>query len=250
MHYSDLTLVLFIAAAGIIGTGLGGVIGSLMYTKKGKGSNLPLAFSLGIMFGLVIFSIFPESIELSGIGPTAIIMVIGIFSAGIINLAIVKSRSGSGDIHGDLSLQNSGIMFVVAVSLHNLPEGIALGAGAHHNIALGITWAILITLHNLPMGMSISIPLIESGKSKWFSIILTALVGSTLLIGGVVGILLGDIGEAFLAGALSLAGGILLFVVIKEKIQMFKSKALDAKTILIIILGIALSFVITSLGGH
>ena len=250
MQNKELIIILIIAAAGIVGTGIGGVIGSFLKSKTDRGIRLTMSLSIGIMLGLVLFSILPESVELSGVTETIISIVVGALVAFVFITIIEKIGFDDELSHGSVSYSRSGFMFVAAISLHNLPEGIALGVGAHHNIVLGITWAVLITLHNLPMGISISIPFIESGKSKKFSIVITALVGSTLLVGGVIGLLLGDISESFRAYTLSVSAGILLFVIIKEIVPMIKSKGIDIKCFFIIILGLVLSFLITSLGHH
>ena len=247
---NELLLIIIIAVAGVLGTGLGGVFGTLFSSKAKSGIKLTMPFSIGIMLGLVIFSIIPESVELSSISETVACILIGVLVGCIVDIFISRVSLGRDVLHVNVSLRNSGLLFVVAVSIHNLPEGLALGAGAHHNIPLGLTWALLITLHNIPMGMSISIPFAEGGKSKGFSIGITALVGSTLLVGGIIGLLLGEISLTFMAATLSTAGGILLFVVYNEIAPMIRKRIFNLWCAAFIILGIVLSFIVTSISAH
>lgn len=250
MQNSGLLLVIIIVVAGILGTGIGGTIGVIFSSKAHGGIKSAMSFSIGIMLGLVIFSIIPESLELSSISETVTCIIIGLLIGCAVDIFIKRLSLGHDVSHGNVSLRNSGILFVVAVSVHNLPEGIALGAGIHHDISLGLIWAALITFHNIPMGMSISISFIVSGKSKLFSIGITALVGVTLLVGGLIGLFLGEISLTFIAATLSTAGGILLFVVLNEIFSMIKEKNFKIIYAVFIILGLLLSFAITSIGAH
>ena len=99
-----------------------------------------------------------------------------------------------------------------AIALHNLPEGLAIGSGASHDTQLGMTLAILIALHNIPEGMSIAVPLVAGGMKKGKVALLTALSGAPTLLGGLLGAVLGNMGNFMVASSLGIAAGAMLYV--------------------------------------
>ncbi|MCL2525734.1 MAG: ZIP family metal transporter [Coriobacteriia bacterium] len=114
------------------------------------------------------------------------------------------------------NMMRAGIVILFAIALHNIPEGLAMGAAGQYDIALGITIALLIALHNIPEGMAISAPLISGGLSKIKTILLTMAAGATTVIGAVLGVLIGGISSLALALSLAIAGGAMLYVVLGE----------------------------------
>jgi ZIP family zinc transporter len=110
----------------------------------------------------------------------------------------------------------SGWMMVFAVSLHNLPEGFAVGAGFQTGAAVGITLSVAILLHDIPEGMAMAIPL-RLGKIKPLRIfIITILSGMPMGVGAFLGAAFGSISDAFSAICLGLAGGAMLYVSLGE----------------------------------
>ena len=107
-----------------------------------------------------------------------------------------------------------------AIALHNVPEGMTIGASyASENGVLGksaITLALLIGLHNIPEGMAVSVPLITGGIGKVKAVLITAASGIPTIIGAFLGYLIGDIGPMGLALSLSFASGAMLYVVFGE----------------------------------
>lgn len=101
----------------------------------------------------------------------------------------------------------AGVVIAFAIALHNIPEGMSIGAS--YNVDLGsvgsaaLVLAILIGLHNIPEGMAVAVPLIAGGMSRPRAVILTACSGLPLVLGALLGFWLGDIGPA---GAFCLFG--------------------------------------------
>jgi ZIP family zinc transporter len=114
------------------------------------------------------------------------------------------------------SMFRSGLIMLFAIGLHNIPEGLALGAAGHHDMGLGITLTILIGLHNIPEGMAVAAPLIAGGLSKLKTVTLTFLIGATTIIGAVIGVFVGGISETTLALSFAAAAGAMLYVVLGE----------------------------------
>ena len=114
------------------------------------------------------------------------------------------------------SMIRSGMIMLFAIALHNIPEGLAMGAAGYHDMALGLTIAIMIGLHNIPEGMAISAPLISGGLSKAKTVLLVTLTGATTIIGTIAGILIGGISDIALALSFAVASGAMLYVVFGE----------------------------------
>ena len=133
-----------------------------------------------------------------------------------------------------------------AIALHNVPEGMTIGASyASNNGVMGsaaLILAILIGLHNIPEGMAVSVPLISGGMSKSKAVLVTALSGAPTIIGALLGYLLGDIGSLGLALSLGFASGAMLYVVFGEilpqAILMYRSKLPAFSTIMGMLLGL------------
>jgi ZIP family zinc transporter len=139
----------------------------------------------------------------------------------------------------------SGILIFIAIALHNIPEGMAIGAGGSHNFQLGFLLALMITVHNIPEGMAIAAPLLAGGLSKKRVILLTALCGATTLIGGLIGILIGNISQFAVAISLSCAGGAMLYIVFGEMIPQSVIMTKNRTASIITLFGIIVGLMIT-----
>jgi len=220
------------AVVGIVGMGLGGLIAALLGKVSSKVMCWMLSFAGGVMISIVCFELIPEGIELGGMAATIIGLVFGIIVVMIFHYLLDRftiKKGGNLDDHitqagihhenkfiGNQRLLKSGVIMLVAISLHNLPEGIAIGAAGTHDIGLGVMLAVIIMLHCIPEGMAIAAPLIGGGISKVKAVILTTLSGVPTILGGAIGIFIGGISEFALALALTGAGGAMLYAVFGE----------------------------------
>jgi len=219
--------------AGVVGMGLGGLFAALFGSRKDKMISIFLSFAGGVMISIVFFELLPEAIEHSNIAVAVIGLVIGAAMVWVLNSLMDKlSERGKAKskLHGTYaeffhsddmisrkkSMLRSGMVMLVAIGLHNIPEGLAMGAAGVHDASLGLTLAIIIALHNIPEGMAVSAPLIAGGFSKTKAVVVTLAAGATTLIGTIAGVLVGGISEFAVAVSFSLAGGAMLYVVIGE----------------------------------
>ena len=119
-----------------------------------------------------------------------------------------------------------------AIALHNVPEGMTIGASyASNDSVMGsaaLILAVLIGLHNIPEGMAVSVPLISGGMNKGKAILITAASGIPTTIGALLGYWIGEVGPMGLAFSLGFASGAMLYVVFGEilpqAILMYHSK--------------------------
>ena len=144
----------------------------------------------------------------------------------------------------------AGLVMASAIALHNVPEGMTIGASyASNNGVMGsaaLILAVLIGLHNIPEGMAVSVPLISGGMSKPKAVLITALSGVPTILGALLGYAIGDIGAVGLALSLGFASGAMLYVVFGEilpqAILMYHSKLPSFTVIAGVLVGILIIF--------
>lgn len=259
-----MTIILFSAIAGIIGTGFGGVISIILGKRSSESTCWILSFAGGVMTSIVCFGLIPEAVDLDGMVTSIFGFVLGIIVIMFLNRLIDSLSLKSEDkrrIHqtheelyheerllsGNANMMRSGILMFIAIALHNIPEGIAIGAGGSHDIQLGYLLALMIALHNIPEGMAIASPLLVGGVKRTRIIFLTALSGAPTLLGGIIGVLLGGISDTALAISLSSAGGAMMYVVfgeiIPQSVVMTKSRVTTLVLLLGFVVGLAISVI-------
>ena len=204
----------------------GTVMGSLLvfFTKNNMSKNkekMLLSFASGIMFAASIWSLLLPSIEMVKDGKYSFLPATIGFSLGIIFLSLIDISSNNVD-----TKENKLSKMILAIVLHNIPEGMAVGvcfAGAmsgHTGIALTSSFilSIGIAIQNIPEGAIISLPLRSSGQSKLKSFTYGALSGIVEPIFGFITILLTGVVVPMLPYLLSFAAGAMVFVVVDELI--------------------------------
>ena len=273
------TLILTTALAGIGGTGIGGLIGALLQKDSNKTVSLLLSFAAGVMLSVVCCDLVMEAVETQvGVGIVVLAIALGVGVTFFLNHLIDRKTNPevphidanhpkTADdldelIHSDhlkqhyakkdskLGLFVAGIVMASAIALHNVPEGMTIGAsyasseGALGNAALVL--AILIGLHNIPEGMAVSVPLISGGMPRWKAVLITASTGIPTILGALLGYALGEIGPIGLTLSLGFASGAMLYVVFGEILpqsyRMYHSKLPAISAIAGILVGLLIIF--------
>ena len=273
------TLILTTAIAGVVGTGLGGLIGALLQKDSNRTVSLLLSFAGGVMLAVVCFDLAVEAVE-TQVGIWAVIGSIALGVAVIYFLNYLIDRKTNPEvphvdanhpqthddldelIHADhfrehynhqdskLALFVAGVVMACAIALHNVPEGMTIGASyASSDGVMGraaLVLAVLIGLHNIPEGMAVSVPLISGGMAKWKAVCITAASGIPTVVGAVLGYWLGEIGPLGLCMSLGFASGAMLYVVFGEilpqAIIMYRSKLPAFSAIAGILVGMLIIF--------
>lgn len=162
--------------------GFSTMIGTLVIFLKNKNYNKiilsSLAFASGVMITVSLFDLIPESINLLrenfNAPKTLLLSFLGIIFGVIISMLIDYYLPDNNLYQkNDKSLYKVGIISMIAIILHNIPEGIATFATTSSDIRLGISLAIAIAMHNIPEGISISVPIYYSTSSKKKAILYT-----------------------------------------------------------------------------
>lgn len=162
--------------------GLSTMIGSVaIFIKRGNHEKIilsSLSFAAGVMITVSIIDLIPESINLirenlTTVG-TILICNLGIVFGVIVSMLIdyyLPDKPISKT--SDKSLFKVGIISMIAIIIHNIPEGIATFVATNSNVSLGVSLAIAIAMHNIPEGISISVPIYYSTGSRGKAILYT-----------------------------------------------------------------------------
>ena len=243
--------VVFLTAIGVGGaTVIGALIGFLFRGLSHKFSNLIVSFAAGIMLSAAVLGLILPSIEYGGDWGVAV-AVLGILVGGVcINLSdrlvphiqkIVTphpsdparreglreespliSRSATVSPEGEALGKNTArsvLLFVIAIGIHNLPEGIAAGVGfGAGDIENAILIAAGIALHNIPEGMVIIAPMLSAGISPGRTFVMALITGLAEVVGTLIGYFAVSLASAILPFALAFAGGAMLYVISEEMI--------------------------------
>lgn len=272
------------ALAGMGGTGMGGLISCLFRKDSSKTVSLLLSFAAGVMTSVVCFDLLTEALHPDEQSSNVVLVVLGVL-AGYVIIALLnawidrntnhevahidENHPRTADSLEELTHANhlqehregrqprsglflAGLVMAAAIALHNIPEGMVIGASfartARETLLNrgGLTMAIVIGLHNIPEGMAVAVPLISGGMPKWRSAVITALTGFPTILGALLGFTVGAMGATALALSLSFASGAMLYVVfgelLPESILMWRSKLPATATIIGMLTGLVIIY--------
>ncbi|MBE5734026.1 MAG: ZIP family metal transporter [Clostridiales bacterium] len=218
-------LVLITALGVGTSTVIGAVIGFIFKNLSHKFSDIVLSFASGVMLSAAILGLILPAVEYGG-EYGVLIAIIGIFLGAIcLNLMdkavphLHKLAGGEIENHKQNPKLNKILLFVLAIAIHNLPEGIAAGVGfGSGNTAQAFIIAGGIALQNIPEGMVIIAPMLAVGISKKRTLVYATLTGVVEVIGTLIGYFAVSISSAILPYALAFAGGTMLYVISDEMI--------------------------------
>ena len=222
-----MTMVL-LTALGVGGaTIFGAVVGFFFKNISHKFSDIVLSFAAGVMLAAAVLGLVLPSLEYGG--KYGILMTIaGIFTGALALNAIDKlvphlhKLAGVSVDDGNKAMESNiskVILFVTAIAIHNLPEGIAAGVGfGSGDISQAFTIAAGIALQNIPEGMVIIGPMLAAGISPARTFVCAMITGLVEVLGTFIGFFAVRVSTAILPFALAFAGGTMLYVISDEMI--------------------------------
>lgn len=213
--------IVILTALGVgFSTILGGILGFIFKSSLQKFSSSIMGFANGVMLSASIFGLIIPALECS-----LCISILGIFFGAIV-IFIVGKFVPNIDSFSSLSpdVGKGVLLFVIAIAIHNLPEGIATGvAFGSEDLGQALTVAIGIALQNLPEGMVIISPLLSLGFSKRKTFLIALFTGLSEIIGTFFGYFAIGISSAILPFFLAFAGGCMLYVINDDMLKGEKS---------------------------
>ncbi len=214
-----------LTALGVGGaTVFGALIGFIFKRASHTFSDIVLSFAAGVMLSAAVIGLIIPSLESEG-DLTVLITILGIFAGAVcLNLMdklVPHLHNISGDDGEAHSNKNLGkvLLFVSAIAIHNLPEGIAAGVGfGSGNDAQAFIIAGGIALQNIPEGMVIIGPMLAAGIKPRKTFLIALLTGLVEVVGTFIGYFAVSFSAAVLPFALAFAGGTMLYVISDEMI--------------------------------
>ena len=211
-----------LCAIGVGGaTVLGAALGFIFRDLTHKFSDVVLAFAAGVMLASAVLGLIIPSIE-SGANLATLITVCGIFS-GALSLNLIDKLVPHNHKYAEKGAVPEAIrgrrvmLFVAAIAMHNLPEGIAAGVGfGSGDMAAAIFIAGGIALQNVPEGMVIIAPMLSIGMKPTKTLLIAFATGLVEVVGTLIGYFAVTLAEFILPFALAFAGGTMLYVISDE----------------------------------
>jgi ZIP family zinc transporter len=269
-----LTAFLLSLIAGM-GTGLGGLIAIIR--KPGPHLyGLLMGITAGVMITLSFLELVNEAWELQGFVTATVGFTLGAIFMLVLDMTIPHVRFGEEEIphkdsdsvdqpvrsqrrgrhrfmrlHHDQpinhALLNSGILIAIGITIHNIPEGIAVGASYMHAPTFGVFIALAILLHNVPEGIATALPLCKSGVCRWDSFRVAFLSGLAEPFGALFAALFLTTFQVLIPGALAFAGGVMVFITLDELIPAAREHGHHHSSAIGIILGAIFVFLLSGI---
>lgn len=216
MIIEPLLLSLFAGLA----TGIGGLAVVLLGKISDRFISASMGFASGVMLLISFLNLFVEALDLTSYFNVSIAFIVGSvvmivvdsslphFELGKLENGIIKSK-----------LHKSGLLILIGVTLHNIPEGVIVSASYSHLPQLGLLISIAVFFHNVPEGIATAIPLISAGSSKRRVIQATLMSGLAEPLGAILGrTLLIDASSEIIGIALAFAAGVMTYITADELI--------------------------------
>ncbi len=235
------TVIGFIA--GVFGT-LGGALAVIGIREiKAKFLSVILGISAGVMTVIVFLDLIPEARDEVSIWTALLGLMLGVALIYILDISFPHQHVVSVE-DGDNKYLKAGLLLAVGIALHNLPEGLAIGAGYTADRAMGYRLALLISLHNFPEGMAVATTLGIAGIKNARIALITILAGVPMGVGAFFGAYIGRISALALSLALGFAAGAMLYITFEELVPDAHEKAKGHIPIFGIIAGVILGIVL------
>ena len=219
--------MVLLTALGVGGATVIGALMGFMFKKiSHRFSDIVLAFAAGVMLSAAVVGLILPSLEYGGRAPL-LVTVAGIFCGAVcLNLMdrLVPHLHRLSGVDQEAHPAGTGqldkvLLFVMAIAIHNLPEGIAAGVGfGTGNTGEAVTIAAGIALQNIPEGMVIIAPMLAAGMSHKRTFVAALMTGLVEVVGTLLGYFAVSLSTAILPFALAFAGGTMLYVVSDEMI--------------------------------
>ena len=219
--------MVLLTALGVGGaTVIGAILGFAFKKISHRFSDIVLSFAAGVMLAAAVIGLILPSLEYGG--KTGLpVAVVGIFCGALcLNLLdrlvphLHRLSGVDQEAHPDQTAKlNKILLFVMAIAIHNLPEGLAAGVGfGTGNPGEALTIAAGIALQNIPEGMVIIAPMLAAGMGKGRTFVIAMMTGVVEVLGTLLGYLAVSVSTAVLPFALAFAGGTMLYVISDEMI--------------------------------
>ena len=206
-----------------------------------------LGFAAGVMLAATSFSLLVPAINLSGPLVAVSGLVLGALILHLVDRFVPHFHPALG-AEGPPSKLSRVWLLVLAITIHNFPEGLAVGVSfGGGDVAAGLVIALAIGLQNMPEGLAVALPLLREGYSRRRALWYGTLTGLVEPVGGLLGVAVVSISTPILPWGLSFAAGAMLFVISDEMIPESHSKGFAREATFGLITGFVIMMLLDSL---
>jgi ZIP family zinc transporter len=238
-----------IAASSIAGLATGAGALPVLFTKNVSDRllDIMLGFSAGIMLAATFFSLIIPAIDMSSVWIAVLGIILGAITLHLVDRFIPHFHPMLG-AEGPSSRLSKVWLFALAITIHNFPEGLAVGVSfGSGDVAAGLVVAMAIGLQNMPEGLAVALPLLREGYSRRRSLWYGTLTGLVEPVGGLLGVALVSVFHPILPWALAFAAGAMLFVVSDEIIPESHRKGFEREATFGLMAGFVIMMILDSL---
>jgi ZIP family zinc transporter len=232
--------------SGTLGTLGGGLLVLLVREINDKLLSIVLGISAGIMTSVIFFDLIPEAQNAGSIWSSLAGLFLGVVLISLLDLFFPHQHFVSQENTKNKYLK-AGLLLAIGIALHNVPEGLAIGAGYSSTKPLGLGLAVIMAIQNFPEGMAVATTLSLANLKKQNVIIITLLSGIPMGIGSFIGAYLGSVSSLLLSISLGFAAGAMLYITFDELVPDAHEKAEGHSAILGILTGVFLGIILTNI---
>ncbi|MBT0159251.1 ZIP family metal transporter [Candidatus Bathyarchaeota archaeon A05DMB-2] len=230
-----------------LATGAGAL--PVLFTKRisDRLLDVMLGFSAGVMLAATAFSLIVPALDIGGPFVVVFGIIIGALVLHLVDRFVPHFHPALG-AEGPASRLPKVWLFVLAITIHNFPEGLAVGVSfGSGDTAAGLVIAMAIGLQNMPEGLAVALPLVREGYSRHKSLMYGMLTGLVEPVGGLLGVALVSVFLPILPWGLAFAAGAMLFVVSDEMIPESHRKGFEREATFGLIAGFVVMMLLDTL---
>ena len=230
-----------------LATGAGAI--PVLFTRRisDRLLDVMLGFAAGVMLAATSFSLLVPAINLSGPWIAVSGLVLGALVLHLVDRFIPHFHPALG-AEGPHSKLSRVWLLVLAITIHNFPEGLAVGVSfGGGDVAAGLVIALAIGLQNMPEGLAVALPLLREGYSRRRALWYGTLTGLVEPVGGLLGAAIVSVSQPILPWGLSFAAGAMLFVISDEMIPESHRKGFAREATFGLITGFVIMMLLDSL---
>ncbi len=210
--------LLSIGLIGLLTEGGGLMIGALLlYLFKVKNKKLMgmlFGATSGIMIAMICFDILPQALEMGRMNMVFVGMIIGMLLGLLMDESLPALQNKLGTSGSEV--EKMGLILILGLAIHNLPEGFALGTVANSDMESIKQFAFILGIHSIPEGIALAIPFKQGGTSVFKVLMMNMALGASMGAGAIVGYSVSSMNQNFVSIGLGVASGIILYIVCEE----------------------------------
>ncbi|MDR1000397.1 MAG: ZIP family metal transporter [Clostridiales bacterium] len=214
--------IVLIGGFGYMTAWIGFFIGVILtaFIKKADGRLLGsmMGFTAGLLLAFICFEMLPGALENFGLYQ----------GIGVLLLGVLASSWLEGHMNGLSALRRASLILIIGISVHNIPEGMALGSIMKASTVNGFSFAIMIAAHGVPAALAMALPMKQDGANLITLILLSFLLSLPMGAGAMAGAFFSSISPYFLDGCVCFAGGVMLYIscgeIIPESKELWKGR--------------------------